>query len=320
MTMERVLWFDERVRAGHHPGSAAIAARFKVSARTARRDIEFLRDRLQAPLRYDAAAKGYAYSDPGFYLPQSFFRKEEMIALLFARHLFRGLAPPLKEEAAAVSGRLDELFRGTPLGKAEEAVSFDFFRGAETSEKVYFDLLRAIILRRMVRLHYAASVQVGPGDREIEPLKLHFSLGAWHLIGVSRHRKGIWRCPVSRIRRVEVTARQFVPPKKLPVASLAARRGVRGGTVRNARIRFGAGRTAWASAQQWHPKGRLQLELDGSAVLELPEARFLEILGLVLQLGGDAFVASPRDLRDRVQSEVDRLAAVHPERDATRRR
>lgn len=319
MAMERILWFDERIRAGHHPGSGAIAAHFKVSARTARRDIEFLRDRLQAPLRYDPAARGYAYSDPGFYLPQSFFRKEEMIALLFARHLFRKLAPPLRDEAAAVSGRLDDLFRGTSLGKAEDAVSFDFVRGAESSDKVFFDLLRAVILRRIIRLQYSASVD-DPGDREVEPLKLHFSFGTWHLIGMSRRRKGISRFPVSRIRRVEVTGREFVPPKKLPVAALAARSGSGSGTVRNARIRFAARRAAWASAQQWHPDRRLQLELDGSAVLELPVARVLEVLGLVLQLGGDAVVASPSELRDRIRSEMDRLTAIYPERNETRRR
>jgi hypothetical protein len=40
--------------------------------------------------RYNAAARGYDYGDPGFYLPQAFFRKDEMIALLFARRLFKG--------------------------------------------------------------------------------------------------------------------------------------------------------------------------------------------------------------------------------------
>src|SRR5512145_2446618 len=78
MTMERVLWFDGRIRAGSHPSSADLAGRFKVSLRTAQRDIEFLRDRLQAPLRYEPAAKGYAYGDPGFFLPQAFFRKDEI--------------------------------------------------------------------------------------------------------------------------------------------------------------------------------------------------------------------------------------------------
>lgn len=312
MSMERVLWFDERVRAGHHPGSGTLAAHFKVSARTARRDIEFLRDRLQAPLRYDAAARGYAYSDSGFYLPSAFFRKDEMIALLFARRLFREVKPPLSEETAILSNRLEELFHGTSLGKVEEAVSFDVGPRAESSDKVFFDLLRAIVQRRIVRLHHVSLGEGDPAGREIEPLKLHFSPGGWHLIGISRRRKGTCSSPVSRIRRVEVTSRTFVPPKKTPDADLATRSGIRGGKVRNARIRFGAGKAAWASAQAWHPNQHLQLELDGSVVLDLPEARVLEVLGLVLQQGGDAAVAAPRELREAVEAEIDRLAAAYP--------
>jgi predicted DNA-binding transcriptional regulator YafY len=314
------LWFDEQIRSGHHPGSGTLAAHFKVSARTARRDIEFLRDRLQAPLRYDPAARGYAYGDSSFYLPSAFFRKDEMIALLFARRFFREVKPPLSEETAVLAGRLEELFRGTSLGKVEEAVSFDLGPRAESSDKVFFDLLRAIAQRRIVLLHFASSGEGDPGGREIEPLKLHFSPGGWHLLGISRRLKGTRRTPVSRIRRVEVTSRTFAPPKKPPGAGLAARGGIRGGKVRNARIRFGAGKAAWASAQAWHPNQRLQLELDGSVVLDLPETRVLEVLGLVLQQGGDAVVAAPRELREAIEAEIDRLAAVYPERDATRRR
>ncbi|HZW36874.1 MAG: WYL domain-containing protein [Deltaproteobacteria bacterium] len=190
--MERVLWFDERVRAGSHPGSADLAARFKVSLRTAQRDIEFLRDRLQAPLRYIAAEKGYAYGDPGFYLLQALFR----------------------------------------------------LRGAEGTEP------------------------------------------------------------------------PFASPGKPPDAGRAARRGMRGGDVRNARIRFAPRKAAWVASLSWHPRQRIQLELDGSVVLYLPEARFVEVLGVILQHGGDASVAAPRQLREVIQAEVERLAARYPAKKA----
>jgi predicted DNA-binding transcriptional regulator YafY len=111
-----------------------------------------------------------------------------------------------------------------------------------------------------------------------------------------------------------VTQRTFAPPKKLPGADLAARGGIRGGKARNAKIRFCADRAAWASAQAWHPNQRLQLELDGSVVLEVPEARVLEVLGLILQQGGDAAVAAPRELREAVEAEIDRLTAAYPSR------
>jgi predicted DNA-binding transcriptional regulator YafY len=317
MTMERILWFDERIRAGQHPGSGTLAAHFKVSLRTARRDIEFLRDRLQAPLRYRPAAGGYEYGDPGFYLPQAFFRKGEVIALLFARRLFKEISPPLTEEAAAVSARLDGLFKATALEGAEGAVSFDIGRGAGPSGKVFFDLLRAITLRRLVLLRFASPEEGESSEREIGPLKLHFFREAWHLIGVSRRRRRAGLYPLARIRRVEVTDRRFVPPKKTFDPDVLARRGIRGGTARNVRIRFCSKKAAWAAAQAWHPNQRLQLELDGSVVLEMPEAGVLDVLGLVLRQGGDAAVAAPRELREVVQAEIERLAAAYPAASST---
>jgi predicted DNA-binding transcriptional regulator YafY len=314
MAMERVLWFDGRIRAGSHPSSADLAERFKVSLRTAQRDIEFLRDRLRAPLRYEPAAKGYAYGDPGFLLPQAFFRKDEMIALLFARRLFREIKPPMGDEAAAVFARLDELFKAAALENAEDAVSFDVGKGSETSGKVFFDLLRAITRRSAVTLQFDPAPKSGSGAAEIEPLRLHFTHGAWHVAGISRRRGDACHYPLSRIRRVEVTGRRFLPPKDRHGAGVPVRKWIRGGKVRDVRIRFGSRKASWGSAQEWHPDQRVQLELDGSAVLELPEARVLQVIGLALLHGGEFEVAAPRELRDAVGMEIDRLTALYTAR------
>ncbi len=45
------------------------ATRLEVCRRTVQRDIEFLRDRLSAPLIFDPESNGYAYGDPAFRLP-----------------------------------------------------------------------------------------------------------------------------------------------------------------------------------------------------------------------------------------------------------
>lgn len=314
MSMERILWFDEQVRAGRHPGSGTLAAQFKVSLRTAQRDIEFLRDGLQAPLRTVPGEKGYAYDDPGFYLPSSFFRKEELIALLIARGLFEEIRPPLKEELEGISARLSDFFKAPLMEKIREAVSIDITRGMETPAKIFFDLLRAITQRRLVLVRFQSADGVEAPEREIEPLRLHFSLGNWYLVGVSVRRKGIGLYPLQRIRGVEVTGRHFLPRKGASGVEAFLRRGggaFRGGPVRDARIRFRPRKSAWASKLALHPGQRLQFELDGSVVLEIPEIPFLEVLGLVLQQGRDAAVIAPNELRDAVQAEVDRLVALY---------
>lgn len=312
MKFERMLWFDEQVREGRHPGSAMLAARFGVSLRTARRDIEFLKDRLQAPLKGVPGTNGYVYEDPGFYLPSAFFRKDELFALLIARQLFGEIRPPLKEEVEGIFSRIADLFKAPLMEKIREAVSFEIARGTDVPGKTFFDLLRAVTQRRAVRLRCLD----GDGvmlEREIEPLRLHFSRGKWRLAGIAAGRKGIGLYPLDRIQGVEVTGRRFLPGKGRTDVDASLRRigkDFRGGVVRDAQIRFLPAKSSWASGLVLHPGQRLQFELDGSVVLEVPAVSFLEILGIVLQHAGDASVIGPRALREAVRAEAERLARV----------
>lgn len=313
MTIERMLWFDEQVRAGRNPGSGTLAAQFNVSLRTAQRDIAFLRDALQAPLGTVHGARGYAYDDPGFYLPSFLFRKEDLIALLIARTLFEEIRPPLKEELEGISARLSDLFKVPLMEKIREAVSIDVSRGMETPGKVFFDLLRAITQRRLVLLRLHPFEGVEASGLEAEPLKLRFSQGDWVLVASSGRRRGIGIFPLQRIRGVEVTGRRFLPRKSASAVDAFLRRGggaFRNWTVRGARIRFRKRKSAWVSKLELHPGQRLQFELDGSVVLEIPEIPFLEALGIVLQQGEDAAVIAPKEFAEAVRAQVDRLGAL----------
>jgi predicted DNA-binding transcriptional regulator YafY len=52
--MERVFWFDGRLKRHRYPNAARLAERFEVSGKTARRDTALMRDRLMAPIEYDS--------------------------------------------------------------------------------------------------------------------------------------------------------------------------------------------------------------------------------------------------------------------------
>jgi len=42
---ERFVWFDNQVRAQKYPNATSLAEQFEISAKTAQRDIDFMRDR-----------------------------------------------------------------------------------------------------------------------------------------------------------------------------------------------------------------------------------------------------------------------------------
>ena len=57
--IERLLYIDSEVRNKKYPNSSKLSKVLEVSVPTISRDIEFLRDRLLAPLKYNYAKKGY---------------------------------------------------------------------------------------------------------------------------------------------------------------------------------------------------------------------------------------------------------------------
>jgi hypothetical protein len=59
LTYERYAWFHGRVKAGAFPNSAHLADHFEISRKQAQRDVAFMRDRIGAPLLYNAERRGY---------------------------------------------------------------------------------------------------------------------------------------------------------------------------------------------------------------------------------------------------------------------
>lgn len=53
LVLERYYWLDNQVRKKRFPNANTLAEQFEISAKTAQRSIDFMRDRICAPLEYD---------------------------------------------------------------------------------------------------------------------------------------------------------------------------------------------------------------------------------------------------------------------------
>lgn len=72
----RIVWFHNRVMDKQYPNARALSEFFEISARQAQRDIEYLRDSMNAPLVYCAKKRGYAYHQE-YSLPHYFLSEIE---------------------------------------------------------------------------------------------------------------------------------------------------------------------------------------------------------------------------------------------------
>ncbi|RKN82037.1 HTH domain-containing protein [Paenibacillus ginsengarvi] len=77
----RLLWIDKQIRERRYPNGPGIAEKFNISVRQASRDIEYLRDSLEAPVVYCPRRKGYRYEEASFQLPATTITAEQRLAL-----------------------------------------------------------------------------------------------------------------------------------------------------------------------------------------------------------------------------------------------
>ena len=91
--LKRMKVIDQALRAGRWPTDKSLAAELEADPRTIRRDLEFMRDQLQAPIKFSRAQRGYYYSDHTYRLPFLQLSEGELISLFLAERMmqqFRG--------------------------------------------------------------------------------------------------------------------------------------------------------------------------------------------------------------------------------------
>src|ERR1700679_3613235 len=91
--LKRMKVIDQALRAGRWPTDKSTAAELEADPRTVRRDLEFMRYQLLAPIKSSRAQRGYYYTDKTYHLPFRQVREGELISLFLAERVmqqFRG--------------------------------------------------------------------------------------------------------------------------------------------------------------------------------------------------------------------------------------
>src|SRR5471030_1514925 len=103
--LERFYKIDQLLNERKVVAFSAIRETLGVSRATLKRDLEYMRERLHAPIEYDREANGYRFGKPGagprYELPGLWFNAEEIHALLGTLQLLGNLQPGLLGSRAA---------------------------------------------------------------------------------------------------------------------------------------------------------------------------------------------------------------------------
>jgi predicted DNA-binding transcriptional regulator YafY len=314
--LERLYKIDQLLKERKAVSFSALQSSLGVSRATLKRDLEYMRERFNAPIEYDREANGYRFgaprAGPRYELPGLWFNAGEAYALLTMQTLLAELQPGLLEpHVGPLQERLRAILGGEPAWKDIAKRIRIFQPERRGSKEEFFDTVATSVLRR-ARLwirHYNRKDD-RETEREVSPQRLVHYRGNWYLDAYCHLREDLRSFAVDAIRAAELrdTRAKEIPAAELD-AHLASGYGIFAGSeVEWARLRFTPEAARWVSAQVWHPKQRAAFDPDGSYLLELPYAHERELRMEILKHGADVQVLAPESLRRRV-AEALRQAA-----------
>jgi predicted DNA-binding transcriptional regulator YafY len=313
---ERFYKIDQLLRDKKCVPFSMLREKLEISPATLKRDIEYMRNRLNAPIVWDREARGYRFgeAEPGggqYELPGLWFNASEIHALLTMMHLLSNieaggvLAPHVKPLTARLRALL-----GTHDGATDEIQKrvriLDM--AARHVGVTNFEVVgSALLQRKRLQIVYYVRRRDETTEREVSPQRLVHYRDNWYLDAWCHLRTGLRSFALDAVRHAEVVGKRArdVPEKTLD-AVLGAGYGIFSGRrVTWAALRFTRERARWVSVETWHPKQRARWEEDGSYVLELPFSDDRELVMDILKYGPDVEVLAPASLRKRIAEQLD---------------
>lgn len=98
--LERIYKLDRLLRRKSAPTKREILAQFEISSAQFKRDLDFMRERLDAAITFDSTTGRYRNSSQDFNLPGLWFSESEVYSMLLMHALLEQLQPGVGARAA----------------------------------------------------------------------------------------------------------------------------------------------------------------------------------------------------------------------------
>ena len=291
----------------------------EVSRATLKRDLAFLRDRLNAPIVWDRARGGYCFSGTGpqYELPGLWFNDREILALLTMHRMLEELDTGglLGPQIAPLIARLRALL-GTADGDADEIIRRVRLIPAQNRPvlPVRFEVIgSALVKRQRIEVNYHTRSRDVHSVRELSPQRLVHYRNAWYLDAWCHASDALRVFALDAIEEARLIDRRA---RNLPIRKVEAELGsgygiYRGTKLRWAVLRFSRDAARWVRAEVWHPQQQGQTLDDGSYELRIPYSQSPELEMDILRHGETVKVVSPATLRKRIAERLVAAAAMY---------
>ena len=315
----RVYKIEMLIRNRGHVSFQALLDELEVSPATLKRDLDYLKDQLGAPIEYDRFLNGYRfgqeYRGQKHELPGLWFSERELYSLLMAHQLLSEL-----DSEGVISRHLQPLLERIHLmlgtGEADAKALLKRIKIISPAKRPvptqFFEMVgEALLKRRRLHIRYLTRGRGEISERAVSPQRLVHYKNTWYLDAWCHSRERLLRFALDAVEGADAleTKAKEVPLKQVE-AEMDGGYGIYAGAKRHwATLVFQAQAAQWVSREEWHPDQAGKRLGDGRYELKVPYSSDTEIIMDILRHGDHVFVVLPDGLRKSVAARLS--SAVH---------
>ncbi len=286
----------------------------EISKATFKRDLEYLRDRMNASIVYDRSEGGYRFDKPNagekIELPGLWFSEKEATALVLMQHLLDNL-----DQGGLISSHIDplvEIIDGI-LGQSEvsakelrKRIKVFGMSARKNSLENFEEVGNALLKRQRLQIEYYSKGANETTNREISPQRLIFYRDNWYLDAYCHMRKSLRSFALDGVRKAVLLNKKTeeISEKELH-ENFAESYGIFSGkATQRAKLRFTPERARWVAGETWHGQQVSSFDKEGNYILEFDYNQDPELVMEILKHGSGVEVLGPAGLKKRVIEEL----------------
>jgi predicted DNA-binding transcriptional regulator YafY len=311
--LRRIMFIDQALRAGRSPNAATLSRELGASRRTIARDIEFMRDQLGAPLEFDPVGNGFVYTDLTYRLPYFQMTEGELVGLYLAERMMRQMrGTPFEADLRRAIAKLNTMLPDGVSVRLDDVADMLTVLPASQSHydpECFRALTTAVVCRRRVDMVYFTASRKKISRRDFDPYEMALIDDGWYAVGYCHNRRAVLMFAVQRVQAVKPTGDTFDRPSdfRLEEYLKGSFRALRGDGDYDVVLRFSPDVADRVEERRWHPSQAHERQDDGGLILRFHVSDLREVKRWVMAWGADCRVVEPKELRDLIVDELNRM-------------
>lgn len=311
LMLERLSKIHAKIKSGCYPNTQQLAFDNEVSVPTISRDIEFLRDRFGADIKYDASQRGYYYAKD-FDMPLNLISSKDVLFLSLVKQLMTQYeGSPVYNEISSI---IDFLTDSQGIGKSDflKRVAAPPLPKVIVNEDTWNKVILALKENTLLEFDYNGRWRTETTHRKVRPYQVLLQDGMYYVFGYDENADdgngGERLFNLCRIKNIENTKLNFELPDDFEFVSRCG--GGRFGAFKESdKVQYEIDfyddarqfvkECLWADDQEF-----IDYDEDCTTTIKFSSSQSLKVLEWVLSQGANARPRAPEEFVERWKKEI----------------